>query len=55
MGSSKKDSNLSKDSVVNVSQIVTLDKKRFLNKVGKLKSNKLNEVEAGLKLVTDLD
>lgn len=52
---SKKDSNLSKDSVVNVSQIVTLDKKRFLNKVGKLKSNKLNEVEAGLKLVTDLD
>ncbi|QOI43222.1 type II toxin-antitoxin system PemK/MazF family toxin [Leptospira interrogans serovar Canicola] len=52
---SKKDSSLSKDSVINVSQIVTLDKERFLNKAGKLKSNKLGEVEIGLKLVTGLD
>ncbi|XDD49682.1 type II toxin-antitoxin system PemK/MazF family toxin [Leptospira sp. WS92.C1] len=52
---SKKDSNLSKDSVVNVSQILTLDKERFLNKAGNLKSNKLDEVEVGLKLVTGLD
>ncbi|WP_032930483.1 type II toxin-antitoxin system PemK/MazF family toxin [Leptospira santarosai] len=51
----KKDSNLSKDSVVDVSQIVTLDKERFLNKAGKLKTNKLNEVGEGLRLVTGLD
>ncbi|MBM9501698.1 type II toxin-antitoxin system PemK/MazF family toxin, partial [Leptospira sp. 201903071] len=35
--------------------IVTLDKERFINKAGKLKSTKLNEVEIGLKLVTGLD
>ncbi|MBW9232456.1 type II toxin-antitoxin system PemK/MazF family toxin [Leptospira santarosai] len=51
----KKDSNLSKDSVVDVSQIVTLDKERFLNKAGKLKTNKLNEVGEGLRLVTGLE
>ncbi|TGK12941.1 type II toxin-antitoxin system PemK/MazF family toxin, partial [Leptospira stimsonii] len=51
----KKESNLSKDSVVNVSQIVTLDKERFLERVGKLKSSKINEVEAGLKLITGLN
>ncbi|MCR1795833.1 MULTISPECIES: type II toxin-antitoxin system PemK/MazF family toxin [unclassified Leptospira] len=52
---SKKDSNLSKDSVVNVSQTVTLDRERFLNKAGKLKPNKMSEVEEGLKLVLGLD
>ncbi|PKA14312.1 type II toxin-antitoxin system PemK/MazF family toxin [Leptospira haakeii] len=52
---SKKDSNLSKDSVVNVSQTVTLDRERFLNKAGKLRSNKMSEVEEGLKLVLGLD
>ncbi|EMJ49082.1 toxin-antitoxin system, toxin component, MazF family [Leptospira santarosai str. HAI1380] len=41
--------------MVNVSQIVTLDKERFLNKAGKLKTNKLNEVEEGLRLVTGLE
>ncbi|UZN06576.1 type II toxin-antitoxin system PemK/MazF family toxin [Leptospira santarosai] len=51
----KKDSNLSKDSVVDVSQIVTLDKERFLNKAGKLKTNKLNEVGEGLRLVAGLE
>ncbi len=51
----KKDSNLSKDSVVNVSQIVTLDKERFLSRVGKIKSGKLSEIEKGLKLVIGLD
>lgn len=52
---SKKDSSLSKDSVVNVSQIVTLDRMRFVERAGKLKSSKLNEVEAGVKLVTGLN
>ena len=52
---SKKDSNLSKESVVNVSQIVTLDRERFLNKVGTLKSSKMVDVEKGLKLVIGLN
>ncbi|PNV76198.1 type II toxin-antitoxin system PemK/MazF family toxin [Leptospira inadai] len=52
---SKKDSNPSKDSVVNVSQIVTLDRERFLNKIGKLKSGKMVDVEEGLKLVIGLN
>ncbi|EPE84942.1 PemK-like protein [Leptospira noguchii str. 1993005606] len=52
---SKKESSLSKDSVVNVSQIVTLDKERFIKRAGKLKSSKINEVETGLKLVTGLN
>jgi mRNA interferase MazF len=52
---SKKDSNLSKESVVNVSQIVTLDRERFLDKVGKLKSSKMADVEEGLKLVIGLN
>ncbi|PJZ65261.1 mRNA interferase MazF2 [Leptospira wolffii] len=51
----KKDSNLSKDSVVNVSQTVTLDKERFLKKAGKLKTSKMSEVGEGLKLILGLD
>lgn len=47
----KKDSGLTKDSVINVSQVVTLDKERFLSKTGKLKSGKMKEVESGLELV----
>ncbi|PJZ68462.1 mRNA interferase MazF2 [Leptospira perolatii] len=52
---SKKDSNLSKNSVVNVSQIVTLDRERFIDKVGKLKSSKMTDIEEGLRLVTGLN
>jgi len=52
---SKKESNLSKDSVVNVSQIVTLDRERFLTRAGRLKSNKMTQVENGIKLVVGLD
>ncbi|TGJ98689.1 type II toxin-antitoxin system PemK/MazF family toxin [Leptospira langatensis] len=52
---SKKDSNLSKEAVVNVSQIVTLDRERFLDKVGILKSSRMADVEEGLKLVIGLN
>ncbi|MGJ4747850.1 type II toxin-antitoxin system PemK/MazF family toxin [Leptospira sp. SA-E8] len=52
---SKKDSNLSKESVVNVSQVVTLDRERFLDKVSKLKSSKMADIEEGLKLVIGLN
>jgi mRNA interferase MazF len=50
----KEKTKLPKDSVVNVSQIATLDKKRFLKKVKKLEINEIEEIEKGLKLVLGL-
>ncbi|MCT8335918.1 type II toxin-antitoxin system PemK/MazF family toxin [Leptospira sp. 85282-16] len=52
---SKKDTNLSKDSVVNVSQIVTLDRERFINKASELKTKKIEKIEEGIKLVLSLE
>ncbi|NUM42798.1 MAG: type II toxin-antitoxin system PemK/MazF family toxin, partial [Leptospiraceae bacterium] len=51
---SKKDTHLPKDSVVNVLQIVTLDRERFISREEKLKTKILNEVEKGIKLVIGL-
>jgi len=45
---------LRKDSVANVSQLVTVDKARLAEKVGDLPGRKLEEVEAGLRLVLAL-
>ncbi len=45
---------LSKDSVANVSQIVTLDKSYLSEKIGKLTSNQLKKVEEGLRQVLSL-
>jgi mRNA interferase MazF len=45
---------LPKDSVANVSQIVTLDKQFLGNKSGKLDRDSLRRVEEGLKLALDL-
>jgi mRNA interferase MazF len=50
----KKQTGLSKDSIANVSQIVTLDKSFLTEKVGNLTSGQLNKVEDGLKLVLSL-
>jgi len=50
----KKDSNLPKDSVINVSQIVTLDRERFIEKVGKLKQSNMMKVVDGIKLILDI-
>ncbi len=47
----KKESGLSKDSVINVSQIVTLDKSFLTVKAGKLPTNKLGMLNDGLRLV----
>jgi len=47
----KKQSNLSKDSVVNVSQLITLDKTFLTEKIGKLNSKNINFLNEGLKLV----
>jgi len=51
----KKDSQLSKDSVINVSQISVLDKSRLIKKIGKLNIHILNEVEIGLRLVLGME
>ncbi|WP_411824652.1 type II toxin-antitoxin system PemK/MazF family toxin [Leptospira sp. 'Mane'] len=51
---SRKDTNLSKDSVANISQIVTLDRDRFLNKASNLKNKNLVKIEEGIKLVLSL-
>jgi mRNA interferase MazF len=47
-------SGLPHDSVVNVSQLVTLDKHMLTENVGRLPAQSLREVEAGIKLVLAL-
>ena len=51
---SRRQSGLPKPSVVNVSQIVTLDKSRLIDRVAKLPKPKLRAVEDGLRLVLSL-
>ncbi len=50
----KKQSGLPKRSVVNVSQIVTLDKSYLTERVGRLPRTQRNEVDRGLRLVMSL-
>lgn len=45
---------LDKESVVNVSQIITLDKAYLTEKVGKLSTSQKQELAEGLELVLDL-
>lgn len=45
---------LPRESVVNVSQIVTMDKHFLLKRAGKLRADNLRAVEDGLRLVLDL-
>lgn len=47
-------SGLPKDSVVNVSQLYTLDRSFLTDEVGRLPSRLLADVDAGLRLVLDL-
>lgn len=51
---SKRESGLPKKSVVNVSQVLTLDKSFLRDRCGKLKRATLHSVEEGLKLVLAL-
>ncbi len=51
---SRRVSSLPHDSVVNVSQIITLNKSLLTEKVGRLPAESLREVEAGIKLVLAL-
>ena len=48
---SRRDTGLSKSSVVNVSQLATIDKRALLDQVGMLAAPKLALVEEGVRLV----
>lgn len=50
----KRSVNLGRESVVNVSQIVTLDKSSLTERIGRVSPTKLREVEEGLRLVLAL-
>ena len=50
----RRDTGLSHNSVINVSQIVTLDKSLLTGRVGALSSRLLRQVEDGLRLVLAL-
>lgn len=47
-------SGLSQESVVNVSQVLTLDRQFLIERVGRLSSKLFTKVEAGLRLVLSL-
>ena len=47
-------SGLPHDSVVNVSQLITLDKQILIENVGRLPAQSMRDVEAGIKLVLAL-
>ena len=50
----KKVSGLPKDSVANVSQLITLDREYFLEKAGKLPPQLMCKIEASLRVILDL-
>jgi mRNA interferase MazF len=50
----KRESGLKRDSVVNVSQAVTLNKSFLTERVGRVPASKLREVDEGLRLVLGL-
>ncbi len=50
----KRDTDLPRDSVANVSQVVTLDRSVLTERVTMLSDNLLKEVESGLRLVLGL-
>ena len=49
-----KDTGLKKDSVVNVSQVITVDKAFLTEKIGKLSSQQIETVNNGLRLAMSL-
>ncbi len=49
------ESNLPIDSVINISQIITLDKKFFTDCAGSVKRSTMKKVENGIKLVLNLE
>lgn len=51
---SRRDSRLSRNSVVNVSQLLTLDKGYLAKKVGRLSAQVMEDIDRGLRLVLSL-
>lgn len=51
---SARNTGLSKDSIANVSQVITLDKSLLTERVGRLPVSKMREVDEGLRLVLAL-
>lgn len=51
---SRRESKLPRESVVNVSQILTLDRSFLTERVGRLSAGKFAEVESGVRLVLSL-
>ncbi len=49
-----RETGLPKDSVINVSQVVTVDKSVLVEWIGHIPGERLAEVEAGLRIVLDL-
>ncbi|MGE5808989.1 MAG: type II toxin-antitoxin system PemK/MazF family toxin [Nitrospirota bacterium] len=49
----KGEANLKKDSVVNVSQIVTVDKSDLLERIGSLSHARVTQIVAGVKLLVE--
>ncbi|HCK84837.1 MAG TPA: mRNA interferase MazF2 [Hyphomonadaceae bacterium] len=51
---SRRASGLSKDSVVNVSQLITVDKQLLTERIGRIAPTALRDVEVGMRLVLAL-
>ena len=49
----KGEGNLKKDSVVNVSQILTVNKKDLIKKIGTLNKGKINRIVEGIKILIE--
>lgn len=49
----KGEANLPKKSVVNISQIYTVNKSDLIEKIGKVSTKRLNEILEGIKLLTE--
>jgi mRNA interferase MazF len=47
------EANLSEQSVVNVSQVFTVDKAMLVDKIGRLSTQRVRQILAGLRLVTE--
>jgi len=50
----RRESRLEKDSVINVSQLVTLSKEFLVDRVGRIPPARIREVDGGLRLVLSL-
>ena len=51
---SKKNSGLNQDSVINISQLLTLDKSFITEQIGQLNNNFLHKLNNGIKLVLNI-